>query len=131
MIEKVRKEGPDAAVKAALPKLFAPEHVDQLTPVAKRGADNAGIAGITWALEAMARRPDRTEFLANFDAPKLILHSLEDRFIPIDKLRTLATRLSNLQYLEIPDAGHCTPLEAPAEVARGLRDWAERVREEK
>lgn len=131
IIQKVREEGVEPAIKAALPKLFASEHANnpELTRFAKEGAEKAGVAGITWALEAMARRPDRSEFLANFDVPKLIIHSPEDKFIPVEKVRTLATQLSNLQYTEIAEAGHCTPLEAPEAVAKALGDWAMRVRE--
>jgi pimeloyl-ACP methyl ester carboxylesterase len=131
IIQKVRQEGVEAAINAALPKLFAPEHTSnpELTRFAKEGAQKSGVAGITWALEAMARRPDRTEFLANFDVPKLVIHSPEDKFIPVDKIRTLVARLSNLQYTEIANAGHCTPLEASDAVAKALGDWAIRVRE--
>jgi 3-oxoadipate enol-lactonase len=57
MIEKVRAGGPGVAAEAAIPKLFAPENGRrvELRRFAAAGADRAGVAGITWALEAMAR----------------------------------------------------------------------------
>lgn len=127
MIEKVRKEGPKAASDAALPKLFAQRNTSdpELTRFAIEGADKAGVAGITWALEAMARRPDRTQVLDQFGGPKLLVHSTEDRFIPIDKIRKLASMLTNNLYVEIPEAGHCTPLEAPEMVANAMRRLGE------
>ena len=122
MIEKVRKEGAKAASDAALPKLFSPRNSKdpELTRFAVGGAEKAGVTGITWALEAMARRPDRMSVLEHFEGPKLIVHSTEDRFIPIDKIRKLASVLTNNTYIEIPEAGHCTPLEAPEQVANAI-----------
>src|SRR5688572_25031279 len=65
MIEKVKKEGVSAAVQGALGKLFAPDRGSdpKLANFPRQGAEKAGVAGITYALEAMARRPDRTEFV--------------------------------------------------------------------
>ncbi len=131
MIENVRKEGVSVATEAALGKMFAPTRTNDpdLARHVREGANKAGAEGIIYALEAMARRPDRTEFLENFDVPKLLLHSPEDRFIPVELVRMLGMRLSNVQYVEIPEAGHATPLEAPGVVAQALADWASRVRE--
>lgn len=130
MIEKVRKEGPGAAAEAALGKMFsqARSNDPDLAKLPREGAEKAGAAGIMYALDAMARRPDRTEFLEGFDVPKLLIHSPEDRFIPVDRIRALGMRLSNIQYVEIPEAGHATPLEAPEAIAKALGDWAMRVR---
>src|SRR4029434_2037975 len=74
MIEKVRKEGTRAATDVASPKLSANPR-EELSRYALKGAERAGVAGITWALEAMARRPDRTQVLRRLGKPMLILHS--------------------------------------------------------
>lgn len=130
MIERVRKEGSGVAAEAALGKMFSQTrtNVPVLARFPREGAEKAGARGIIYALEAMARRSDRTEFLEGFDVPKLLIHSPEDRFIPVDRIRGLGMRLSNVQYVEIPEAGHATPLEAPEAVAKALGDWATRVR---
>src|SRR5205823_3719468 len=74
MMEKVRREGTRAATNAALPKLFAPANAAKkdLASFAIHGAEQAGVAGITWALEAMARRPDRTSVLQKLPVPVLL-----------------------------------------------------------
>jgi pimeloyl-ACP methyl ester carboxylesterase len=123
MIEKVRKEGTRAATDAAIPKLFANPR-EELTRYALNGAKRAGVAGITWALEAMARRPDRTQILIQLGKPILILHSAEDKFIPATRARELATSLK-AKHFEIEGAGHCTPLEAPDKVAAAIKDFAD------
>jgi len=123
MIEKVRKEGMRAATDAAIPKLFANPR-EELSRYALKGAERAGVAGITWALEAMARRPDRTQVLRQLGKPILILHSTEDKFIPVARARELATLLK-AKYVEIEGAGHCTPLEGPDKVAAAIKDFAD------
>jgi pimeloyl-ACP methyl ester carboxylesterase len=123
MIEKVRKEGVRAATDAAIPKLFANRR-EELLRYALKGAERAGVAGITWALEAMARRADRTQVLRQLGKPILILHSTEDKFIPAARARELAASLKT-KYVEIEGAGHCTPLEAPDKVAAAIKDFAD------
>jgi pimeloyl-ACP methyl ester carboxylesterase len=123
MIEKVKKEGIRPATEAALPKLFATQD-PELVRYPLKGAERAGADGITWALEAMARRPDRTHVLQRLGKPTLIVHSTEDKFIPVTRARDLADALK-AKYVEIPAAGHCTPLEAPEKVAAALSEFAD------
>ena len=88
MIEKVRKEGTRSN------GCGGPEIVRESTggtfALRAEGAERAGVAGITWALEAMARRPDRTQVLRQLGRPILILHSTEDKFIPAARARSSA-----------------------------------------
>jgi len=123
MIEKVKKEGIRPALDAALPKLFAKQD-PELTRYPSKGAERAGPGGIAWALEAMARRPDRTAVLQGLQKPILIVHSAEDKFIPVTRARDLANLLG-AKYVEIEAAGHCTPLEAPEKVAAALSTFAD------
>ncbi|MDQ6632159.1 MAG: alpha/beta hydrolase, partial [Verrucomicrobiota bacterium] len=76
MIEKIKKEGWQLAAVAAIPKLFAPANLENKSflKFPQQGAEKAGIAGICWALEAMARRPDRTSILPQLQIPTLVLH---------------------------------------------------------
>ena len=123
MIDKVKKEGIQPAIDAALPKLFAKQD-PELTRYPSKGAERAGPGGITWALEAMARRPDRTAVLQRLQKPILIVHSAEDKFIPVTRARDLANLLG-VKYIEIEVVGHCTPLEAPEKVAAALSSFAD------
>jgi 3-oxoadipate enol-lactonase len=128
MIEKIRREGPSAAAAAAIPKLFAPANSSraEFTQFPISAAQRAGTEGLAWALEAMARRPDRTALLESLRIPALVLHGSEDQFIPAQCARALAERLPNARYVEIPGAGHATPLEAPQAVAQAVIDLVDR-----
>jgi pimeloyl-ACP methyl ester carboxylesterase len=129
MIEKVRREGARAAADAALPKLFGRAHAgkEEFARFAIQGAQQAGVAGITWALEAMARRPDRTAVLEKLPAPVLLIHSSDDQFIPAERAHALAERMPQALYIEIDGIGHCSPLESPELVAKGLSELALRA----
>jgi pimeloyl-ACP methyl ester carboxylesterase len=129
MIERVRKEGPGVAAMAAVPKLFADANAQktELIKYPTEGAANAGADGIAWALEAMARRPDRTFLLREIDCPATVLHGSEDKFIPAARAAAMAQQISNCNFQEIPGAGHALPVEAPKEVATALLDLLKRA----
>lgn len=122
MIKKISEEGPGFAAKAILPKMFAtesPKNPD-LANFPIEGADKAGVDGLTFALQAMAKRPDRTEFVKNLEIPLLVVHGAEDKIIPFAKARAMAELVKFPTFVEARGAGHATPLEAPDTVAQGL-----------
>ena len=126
-IQKVRAEGPGVAANLILPKLFAPSHASnpdfQRFPIA--GAEAAGVNGVCWALEAMARRPDRSAILKDATFPTLLLHGSEDKLIPIEKAQKMAELNPNTHFVTIKGAGHGAAMEAPDEVATYLRRFLE------
>jgi pimeloyl-ACP methyl ester carboxylesterase len=132
LIDRITSEGVQAAIAAIVPKLFARggERNPELLQHPTQGAQQAGISGLTWAMEAMASRPDRTDLLSQFKHPILIAHGLEDQLIPIQKARQLAEKLDKLVSMPLPGAGHVTPLEAPDLLANALDRLMGAVREE-
>lgn len=122
MIEKIREKGPAVAADAIVPKVFAQNRPSnpELWKYLEQGAERAGTKGLTWALQAMAGRPDRSNFLAELDCPVLIVHGTEDAIIPISKARATADLCQKPSFVEITGAGHATPLEAPDQVANAL-----------
>jgi pimeloyl-ACP methyl ester carboxylesterase len=127
-IQKIREQGPELAAKTALPKLFAPNNAErpEFVRFPLMGAQRAGIEGLSWALEAMARRPDRTELLQSLKIPILVLHGKQDQFIPAERAVQLAQSIPGTAYVELPDAGHCSPLEDPKGVADALTQFHKR-----
>jgi pimeloyl-ACP methyl ester carboxylesterase len=127
LIEKIRAQGISAAVEAIQPKMFAPakaQNADFLRFPAE-GAAKAGADGLIWALEAMARRPDRTEALRKLALPTIVIHGSEDQIIPLDRAKQMCEALPNASLVQIKGAGHCTPVEAPEAVAQSLRGLVE------
>ncbi len=129
LIEKVRREGTARASEAILPKLFSAANRDNpaLARFAIEGAEKAGVAGICWALEAMARRPDRSAVLTNMTVPTTVIHGAEDQIVPTGRARTMAEATPNGIYIEIPGVGHASPLEAGEQIADALLELLQRT----
>ena len=132
MIKKIRGTGPSVASDAILPKMFSDEKgkKPELREYPVEGAAAAGVEGLCWALEAMAKRQDRTEFLQSLRIPVLILHGSEDKIIPGAKARHLAETCRQPILVELRGVGHASPLEAPDQVAAALARLVQKVREQ-
>ncbi len=122
MIEKVKAAGPGVAAEAITPKLFAENKLpdETLEKYPQQGAAMAGVEGITWALKAMASRPDRAFVLRNLECPALVLHGNEDKLVPCEKAELMAQEAKGAKFLKIKGAGHALPIEAPKIVAEEL-----------
>lgn len=119
-IEKIRETGVQVVIDTLVPKMFSDRASAAMRDYPKEGATKAGVDGLCWALEAMATRPDRTKFLKSLSYPVLVLHGTEDKIVPFEKARDLAADCQKPIFVEVPGAGHATPLEAPEKVAAGL-----------
>jgi len=122
MIESVRARGTAAASEAILKRLFAPVNVsnESFRQRVVRSAERAGVEGICWALQAMASRSDRTDILSELHFPSLVVHGSEDQIIPAERARQMAGCLQDSEYVEIPNAGHAIPWEAPEQLVDEL-----------
>jgi 3-oxoadipate enol-lactonase len=119
-IKKIRSNGVSVVNETIVPKMFSDKAPENLKRYPIEGAEKAGVDGLCWALEAMAKRPDRTEVVRGLAAPLVIMHGTEDKIVPSSKARALAEEHNKAILVEIPGAGHATPLEAPDAVAGGL-----------
>lgn len=127
LVLKVREGSAAVAANAALPKMFAPARASNpdFQRFVIQGAEAAGVDGIAWALEAMARRPDRSHVLTDAMFPTLVLHSNDDQFIPVEKARKMAELNPQTHFVTVKNAGHAAAIEAPDAVADNLRKFLE------
>ena len=72
-------------------------------------------------LTAIANRSDLTPVLSKIRVPTLVLWGAGDRLIPPAQTQALATGISGARGVEIPRAGHLSPLEAPAAFDEAVR----------
>jgi pimeloyl-ACP methyl ester carboxylesterase len=124
-IQALRQGNLETVLSQLLPKLFSPSAV-QFHAYARECAQAANPHGLIYALEAMAARPDRTDFLQNSSIPIAIIHAANDQVIPVNKSKDLAKSLPGSQWSEVP-GGHASPMEAPAEVAQALKEFMEKL----
>jgi len=80
-------------------------------------------SGVAWAARAMATRPDSTELLAGADVPTLVVVGEQDALTPPEAARAMAESLPGGELVVVPQAGHLTPLEAPATVTEAVLGW--------
>ena len=78
---------------------------------------------IEHALLAMRDRPDFTSDLPSIGVPTLILVGANDAITPPPMAQAMHKAISRSKLVEIPDAGHMTPMEQPDAVNRAIRDF--------
>ena len=111
----IEEAGSTAAVaEAMLPKMLAPTTKARHPELARhldRQFRHASPMGLAGALRGMAVRPDRTPDLHRIATPTLVLAGADDAITPPAGMKTLAEALPSAHFVEVPDAGHLSPLE--------------------
>ncbi len=124
--EKVLAEGVGPLVETMLPKLFAPASLQengrgvQATRAVMLATAPQGVAA---ALRGMADRQDSTPALANIESPALVIVGEHDAITLPQEMRSVAEALPHAAFVEIPQAGHMTPVENPAAVNAAIRGF--------
>jgi pimeloyl-ACP methyl ester carboxylesterase len=101
---------------------FENEEVDPMLDMLRYGSS----PGALEALHRMNREIDIRHVLPTVRVPTLILHGTEDRFVPVEVARYMASQIAAARVVEIPGAGHLA-VGRPAglvaeEVERFVRD---------
>jgi pimeloyl-ACP methyl ester carboxylesterase len=117
LARRVLAEGTDCVAEAMLPKLFNPDmraRHPQAAAETRAVIGRASRPGVAAALRGMAIRPDVTELLAGIAVPTLVVVGAHDVISPVAEMRGIAEQIPRAEFVEIPDAGHMSPLENPA-----------------
>ena len=125
LVAKAAAEGVRAAAAAMVPAMVAerrredPAVVNPWLDMAERvGADT-----FARQQEAIITRPDVLPDLHRIACPILIVYGELDEIAPPEDQMEMAAMISGASVRTIPDSGHLSLLEAPAEVAGALRTW--------
>lgn len=112
--QRCRDEGVAAVLADLVPSLVG-NHAqrDAVLEEARQIAARANVNGVIGALDAMKRRPDRTQALAEFGKPLLLVVGVDDGIIPPAVVREMANTAPQASVVEIPDAGHVSNLDNP------------------
>ncbi len=128
---KVLAEGPQVVADSMMPKLFGkatlagkPEIVASTRKVMMGTAPQ----GIAAAALGLAERIDATRLLPEIDCPTLVVVGQEDAISTPGEMQGIAAAIGQAQFVEIPDAGHMSPLEAPQAVNKAIRKFLETTR---
>ena len=114
-----------------LPRLLAPATLDGKPEVVERlrqiilAGDPVGYAA---TLRGLAERPDFTPLLPQIDCPTLLIVGRQDAISTAAEMNAMARAIEGSQIVEIDNAGHVTPLEAPGEVTAAMEQFLLGVR---
>ncbi|RNA65458.1 alpha/beta fold hydrolase [Prosthecochloris sp. ZM_2] len=115
-IEAVTANGPEEAVEAMLPKVFAlppeessPVMVETFSSIVMHQSGEA----IAAAMRAIAERPDSTGMLADISCPVTLITGKEDRLTPPELARSMQRKIAGSELHLIDNAGHLSNMEQP------------------
>jgi pimeloyl-ACP methyl ester carboxylesterase len=77
-------------------------------------------------IRALVSRPDATGVLGQIRCPALLLTGREDGWSPPAQHAAMAERIARSRLVIVPDSGHMSMMERPAEVSFALRNWLAR-----
>ncbi len=122
----VLKHGVGVVAQAMPEKLFAQATLQNQTAIVDRckemmlAADPEGIAA---ALRGMAERPDMSELLPRISVPTLVIVGEEDQITTVEEMRQMAASIPQATFVEVPNAGHMSPMERPEQVNAALEEF--------
>jgi 3-oxoadipate enol-lactonase len=129
--DRVLREGPGLLADAMLPRLFSEITRQQrptLIQAVRAAIVNNNARGVAAAARGMAQRADMTGELPRIDCPTLVVVGENDSISTPDEMRGIAEAMPNASFVEIPSAGHMSPLENPLDVNAAIRDFLTRLR---
>jgi pimeloyl-ACP methyl ester carboxylesterase len=122
----------DEFVRETLHWAFAPgwaeEHPERISEIVDaRLAHPAGFHTLTAHVDACYAFYEAGCEVERIEVPALVVHGDLDRIVPVENGRTLAARLPNARYVELPGGGHNLPLEEPETFTRLVLDFLAEV----
>jgi 3-oxoadipate enol-lactonase len=79
--------------------------------------------GVKGCLLAMLSRSDTTASLGKINIPTLLICGEQDALTPPSIMKDMFHKINNAEFVEIPNAGHMTPIENPLLVNKSIRDF--------
>ncbi len=124
--QRIERDGCHFLADMMLPRLLAPATLDGKPQVADRlrqiilAGDPVGYAATS---RGLAQRPNFTPLLPKIDCPTLLIVGRQDAISTVAEMHAMARAIPASQIVEIDNAGHVTPLEAPEEVTAAILDF--------
>lgn len=123
MAELARTKGSDAIASEMVPRQLSEETPRRRPAVAaalRRLMQECPPLTIEHGLLAMRDRPDRSSILSTVKVPSLIIVGDSDSITPISVAESMRRQIAGAKLEVIRGAGHMSPMEQPAQVARAI-----------
>jgi len=79
--------------------------------------------GVKGCLLAMLSRSDTTMNMGKINIPTLLICGEQDSLTPPPVMKDMFHKINKAEFVEIPKAGHMTPIENPQVVNKAIRDF--------
>jgi len=126
LAQMVVENGSAAVAAAMLPNLFSPatgdrdqSTIDELRQTIAATSPQ----GIAAAALGMAERSDVTSLLPSIETPSLLIVGEDDGISTPEEMQSIADAMPDARLVEIPEAGHMSPLENPEPVNTAIREF--------
>jgi pimeloyl-ACP methyl ester carboxylesterase len=107
------------------PRLVARTHREDraLRALVDRMAEDVGLAAFIRQQTACMGRADSRPLLGRIRCPTLVLVGADDEVTPLERAAEIANGINGARLVSVPECGHLSTLEQPAEVTRALLEW--------
>ena len=126
--ERVFKDGPAFVAETMIPKLFAADTIARSPALIAQYHElitKTNPSTVAAAALALGSRPDVTHELEQIHVPSLCIAGSEDAISPAKEMIAWSAELPRGRFVEIPGAGHMSPVEQPESFAAAVNAWAE------
>jgi len=129
MIEKVKKEGIEAVIEAALLDILLPvnRENDIIRHILVHMANTIGAKKYINQQTLIMNRPDSTNLLPKISCPTLIMGGDQDILSPPKTMDNIAAQIPESTHIIIENSGHLPPIENPAAVTSAWRLFFKQV----
>lgn len=126
LADRVEREGTQGVVQSMRPKLLAASTLEKkpgLVAMLERMMAENPPQGIAAASRGMAQRADMRSGLTEIRQPTLVVVGAQDAISPPAEMRGIAEAIPQASVVEIPEAGHLSPMEQPEAVNAAIRKF--------
>ena len=124
-IEKVEKGNFAEIIEGALPAFVHPSHKEDknLQEIITAAHNDAGAEAYIRQQTAIMGRKDSRPDLKNINIPTLVLAGDDDKLLPLELSKEIATSIPSAELVIVAECGHMSPLEQPQAVSNALIEW--------
>jgi pimeloyl-ACP methyl ester carboxylesterase len=125
LVALAQSQGMRAMLRQWLPPMIAPRRINDTVLVNAIVEMMARKTPEIFAAQvrALLARPDATGVLEQIHCPALVLTGSEDGWSTPAQHAAMAAKIPGSQLVIVPDSGHMSMMERPAEVSAALRAW--------
>jgi len=125
-IKRINKEGLAPFVKDFITNCFGDDFKQNRKEALQNIIEKSlqfNPVGVKGGLFAMLSRSDTTTSLGKINIPTLIICGEQDTLTPPPVMKEMFHKINKAEFVEIPKAGHMTPIENPQAVNKAIRDF--------